>query len=158
MAAHLAQEGTKVPNRSQEPIPNAIRRFTLADLSQHGAWIAQRLMKLRPELTDRQLRTWLTNLIESNAHLFLYQPHAVALAEVVREESLAGKPVVRERFVFMQEGHDAEAAEFYVEFMRWAGSLGAEQVIVEEMTDVPHELVRAKVGRVFERKQFFARV
>src|ERR1700758_3969089 len=104
MVAPLAQAGTKLPNRSVEPIENAIRRFGIADLARHGGWIMRRLQKGRPDLNDRAMFTWLSGLIESNEHLFLYQEHAVALAQVVREEMLAGKPVVRERFVFAEEG------------------------------------------------------
>jgi hypothetical protein len=157
MVAPLAQAGTKLPNRP-EPIENAIRRFGTADLAKHGGWIMRRLQKVRPDLNDRAMFTWLNGLIESNEHLFLYQEHAVALAQVMREEMLAGKPVVRERFVFAEEGHEDAAAELYTEIMAWAKNLGAETAIVEEMTDVPHELIKAKVGRVFERTQKYARV
>jgi hypothetical protein len=157
MVAQLAQEGTKLSNRPA-PVEATIRRFGTADLSRHGGWIMRRIQKLRPELSDRLIGSWLTGLINSNEYLFLYQDHAVALAQVMREETMSNKPIVRERFVFCEEGHEAEGAEFYLEIMRWAKNLGCDVVFVEELTDVSHELVRSKVGRVFERTQKFARV
>lgn len=134
-----------------------IRRFELADLSQHGGWIMERLLRQYPHQTERTLAGWLRGILSLNTSLFLYQPHAVALAEVVRFHTLSAEPVVVERFVFCQKGHEAEAAEFYDEFRTWARHLDAKTLLVEELSDVPHELVTARVGRIFTRQQKFAK-
>ena len=102
--------------------------------------------------------TWLKSLIYSNEYLFLYQEHGCACAQTVKEETLDGKPIVRERFVFAEEGHTAEAASFYSEFLQWAKNQGVTTILVEEMTDVPHDMIKERLGRLFERKQIFARL
>jgi hypothetical protein len=134
------------------------RRFGMADIQKHGGWIMKRLQKVRPHLSDAHILTWLKGIIGSNEYLFLYQDHGVALCQAMREETLDPRLIVRERFVFAEEGHEREAAEFYANFVNWAKAQRADTLIVEEMTDVPHDLIKEKVGRVFERKQFFARL
>jgi hypothetical protein len=136
----------------------AVRRFDIADLQKHGGWIMKRLQKARPHLSDPYIMSWLRGIIYNNEFKFLYQEHGVALAQVVMEETLERKPVVRERFVFVEEGFEAAGAEFYTEFLRWAKDQQIGTLIVEEMTDVPHELIKEKLGRLFERKQIFARL
>ena len=136
----------------------AVRRFEMADLSRHGGWIIKRMQQARPTLSDAQVMTWLKSLIYSSEYLFLYQDHGCACAQTVREETLGGAPVVRERFVFAEEGFQAEAASFYTEFQQWARNQGVTTIIVEEMTDVPHDMIKDRLGRLFERKQVFARL
>jgi hypothetical protein len=138
--------------------PPATRRFEIADLQRHGGWIMRRLQKARPTLSEPQIMQWLRSVIYSNEHLFLYQEHGCALAQTVREETLDGRPMVRERFVFAEEGHAEGAAEFYGHFLQWAKNQGVSIILVEEMTDVPHDAIKEKLGRLFERKQVFARV
>jgi hypothetical protein len=161
--AEVVRQTTKMPNvasvlgNAVAP-PPATRRFEIADLAKHGGWILRRLQKARPSLSDAQIMQWLKSVIYSNEHLFLYQEHGCALAQTVREETLENKPIVRERFVFAEEGHAEGAAEFYEHFLQWAKNQGVSTIIVEEMTDVPHEAIKEKLGRLFERKQVFARV
>jgi hypothetical protein len=139
-------------------IEPAVRRFEIADLNRHGGWIIKRFQQARPTLSDAQVMTWLKGIIYSNEYLFLYQEHGCACAQTVREETLEGKPVVRERFVFAEEGFQHEAASFYTEFLQWAKNQGVTTILVEEMTDVPHDMIKERLGRLFERKQIFARV
>lgn len=140
-------------------ILTTIRRFTHADLSAHGGWIAKRMLKMLPNLNEQQVRGWVASLVSSNDHLFLFQEHSVALAQACYGETPGGGAVIRERFVFAEEGHINEAAEFYVEFARWAKSLNAEVMLVEEMTDVPHDKIKEVLGgRLFTRQQVFVRV
>ena len=114
------------------------------------------------ELPEQRVGAWLRSMIDSNEHLFQWQPHSVALAEVQRVNGLADKPIVRERFVFAENPDDLthvkEAAGFYDEFRRWAKSLGAEIILVEELSNIPHDLIKEKLGRIFTREQKFARV
>ena len=139
-----------------------IRRFDTADLTTHGAWIVPRMMKTFPHMNERGVASFLQTILYNNEWLILYQDHSVALAQVMAAHTLQGRPVVHERFVWVEDKEDKEqvkqAAEFYVEFLRWAKSLSAEAIIVEENTDVPHELIKEKLGRIFTRQQQFARV
>jgi hypothetical protein len=161
--AEIKRETTKMPNVASV-IGNAVapppvtRRFDIADLNKHGGWILKRIQQARPTLSDPQIMQWLKSIIYSNEFLFLYQEHGCALAQTVREETLAGTPVVKERFVFAEEGHTEGAAEFYTHILWWAKNQGVATIVVEEMTDVPHDAIKEKLGRLFERKQVFARV
>lgn len=139
----------------------APRRFQLPDLTTHGAWVLPRLEQAFT-MNERMAATWLRSLIYSNEALFLFNLDCVALAQVETVNTLQPKPVVRERFVWCRDQADKEqqkqAAQFYDLFRDWAKHQGAEIMIVEELTDVPHELIRARLGRVFTREQKFARI
>lgn len=139
-----------------------VRRFELPDLDRHGGWIMPRLTQAFPHLTERSAAGFLSSLIYNNEHLFLYQPHAVALAQVLSANALANKPVVWERFVWVEDPKDkqqvADAASFYSEFQRWAKAMSVEVIVVEELTDVPHDLIKEKLGRIFQRQQQFVRI
>lgn len=139
-----------------------IRRFSEADLSEHGGWIMARLMARYPQKNERALATFLRGVINSNEYLFLYQEHAVALAQQIRTFDLEAEPIVQERFVWAEDPenalHQACAAAFYDEFLRWAASMQITKIVVEEMTDVPHEKIKEKLGRLFTAPLTFARV
>jgi hypothetical protein len=145
-----------------ESYPINIRRFQLPDLAQHGGWIMKRLIDRYPHQTERAMAGWLTGLISSNECLFLYQEHAVALAQLVNTYSLELKPVVQERFVFAEDAsnelHIDMASNFYDEFSRWTKSMSIDKLIVEEMSDVPHEKIKERLGRLFTTQLTFARV
>ena len=133
------------------------RRLQLADLDRHGRWIMERLLKVYPGKTDREMITWLRGIIYSNDFLFLYREHGVALAYVTRPHPLT-PPHLQEIFVLAQAGHEAEAAAFYDDMVQWAKHQGITSMVVEELTDVPHELIREKLGRVFAKQVQFARL
>ena len=139
-----------------------IRRFEIPDLSRHGSWLMGRLTKAYPYLTDRELQGWLRGLIYNPECLFLFQDNSVGMAQVVLNYTLTPKPVIYERFVFAEDktnqAHLEQAADFYVEFERWAKNKSVETILVEELTDVPHEMIKERLGRLFTRQQVFARV
>ena len=145
-----------------EPTPIDIRRFSEADLSEHGGWIMKRLMERYPQHNERSIANFLRGLLNSNEHLFLYQDHAVALAQVVRTFTLEALPVVQERFVWAEDPnnvlHVNAAAVFYERFADWAKSMETDKIVVEEMTDVPHEKIKEKLGRLYTAPLTFARV
>jgi hypothetical protein len=154
----MAQAAQKIVEPTYEP---PVRRFDLADLTEHR-WIVPRLLEAYPRTNERMLVGWLKGLVYSNEHLFLYLPHAVALAQVLRNVSLENTPFVQERFVWVEDKDDREqvrrAAGFYDEFNRWARQQGCEVMFVEESSDVPHEMVREKLGRVFTQQRQFVRM
>ena len=139
-----------------------IRKFDTADLSQHGKWIMPRMLKAYPHLNERGVATLLQNVIYNNEFLFLFQDDSVALAQVISAHALAGNPVIYERFVWCEKPDDkaqqVRAAEFYEHIRRWAKTQNVEVLIVEENTDVPHDMVKEKLGRIFQRQQQFARI
>lgn len=143
------------------PLP-AIRRFDTADLTTHAAWIIPRMVKAFPHLGERGVAGFLQQINYNNEYRLMYADHGVALAQVMSAHSLDASPIVYERFVWVENPEDKDqlktAAEFYVEFARWAKHLGAVVMIVEENTDVPHDMIKEKLGRIFARQQQFARI
>jgi hypothetical protein len=139
----------------------AIQRFELADLSTHGPWLLPRLVAAL-QLPEQRIGGWLRSVIDSKDFMFLVQPHSAALAEMQPVNGLANKPIIRERFVLVEDvnntAHVAEAAEFYPEFKRWAQNLGAEVIMVVEMTNVPQPLIEKKLGNILTRQELFVRV
>lgn len=143
-------------------VPADIRRFTVADLSRHGGWVLKRLMPLFPDLPEAQIGGWLRGLIANNEHLFLYQDHAVALAQVISSPGLRPGKMIQERFVWVEDKTDKEqlesAADFYEHFAEWGRGMSAERIICCENTDVPKSLIEARVGRLFDTKISHARL
>jgi hypothetical protein len=143
----------------EKPIEvSTLRRFALPDLDTHGAWLLPRLEQSYPHVNQRFLLGWIRNQLYDNANLFLYQDHSVALFQLTNIYSLAPKPEIIERFVFCQEGFQKEGGAFYAEVARWAKPQGIEKIWVEEQSDVPHEIIKENIGRIFTRQQQFARV
>ena len=143
-----------------QPVTN--RPFDTADLSQHGKWLLPRMMQAYPHMSERTVASFLQSILYNNEWLILYQPHGVALAQVMSAHALDASPIIYERFVWVEDKEDKAqvkaAAEFYVEFHRWAKNQNIEVIIVEENTDIPHEMIKEKLGRIFTRQQQFARV
>ena len=135
-----------------------VRRFGTADLDKHGGWIMRRMVQVFPNQTERGLAGWLRETVNSNSSLFLYQEHGVALFQVLSVHSLEAKPWVWERFVFAEEGYVPEGAEFYHHAKVWCEAMGINTMIVEQMTDIPHDLIREKLGRLYQRTQVFAKL
>lgn len=152
-----------VPARFGVELP-AARRFELADISSHGRWLIPRLVRQYPHLTERTALGFLNSILYNSEFYFCYQPHAAGLVQVERVHALANRPIIREKFVWVQdasnEEHLAEAVQFYVEFQVWAKHHGAEIIIVEEASDVPHEMIREMFDgkRIFERSQKFVKL
>lgn len=145
------------------PEPPAIRRFERPDLSRHGAWMLPRLLATYPHLDERSVASWLQNVINNNECLFLFQKNAVALAQAVASNSLAPEPVIWERFVWVEDPKDkdqiAAATGFYDYIRIWAKHQGAKVLVVEELSDVPHEMIKDVLDkRLFSRQQWFARI
>ena len=150
----MAIAAAKLPERD---VP-LTRRFELPDLTRHS-WILPRLLKAWPHLQERQVAGFLTGIIYSPDYLFLYQEHGVALATLINSNLRSPVPVVHEIFVLAEdEEHAPDAASFYDEFARWAKSQGAKVVVVEELTDVPHDLIAKKFKTVYETKQKHVKV
>lgn len=140
----------------------SFRRFQIPDLDRHRGWLIARLKTAYPHLNDINLVGWLRGAIWNPEYLFLYQDNSVALFQVMSSHTLSPQPLVEERFVFCEDkenaDHVAQAAEFYAEVRKWAKHQNVGVIIVEEQSDVPHEMVKEKLGRLLERKQIFHKV
>lgn len=147
--------------------PPFTRRFERPDIDKHAAWFIPRLLKTFPHLTERYVYTWLLNIMQSNEFMFLYQDHAVALAQVVAY-SMRPEAIVEEIFVWCEDPSSKQqtenAAHFYNHFYQWAKRKGLPTLTVAECSDVPPDLIRKQLGsdeqskRLFDRKVYYARV
>jgi len=139
-----------------------IRRFSLADLNTHGAWILGRMLKVYPHLNERTIAGYLASSVENNEYLFLYQPNAVALVQLDGGYTLEPELVVRERYVLVRDPRDKhqveQAAGFYDAIKQWARHLNVKTVILGDMSDVPLDLIHKHLGRSFEKQLTFVRL
>lgn len=141
---------------------SSLRRFQVPDLDRHRAWMIGRLKVAYPHLNDANLVGWIRNVIYSPEYLFLYQDNSAALFQVLSSHTLQPEPIVQERFVFCEDKenpeHTTQAAEFYAEAKKWAKHQGASTLIVEELSDVPHEMIKERIGRLLPRQQVFHKI
>lgn len=142
--------------------PAFIRRFEIADLSKHGPWLMKRFLAKFPEMGEKQIAGYLTGMVTNNEHQFLYQDHAVALAQIVFSPGIKPVRVIQERFVWVENREDKQqlfdAADFYDHFKIWAARQDVERIIVCEDSDVPKSLIETRLGRVFDTKVSHVRV
>ena len=122
----------------------------------------KRLLAKFPDVNERYVAGYLSNLVYNNEHLFLYQPHAVALAQIVASPGIKPIKIIQERFVWVEDPKDKEqlenAADFYSEMKVWGRRQGAERIFACEDTDVPKVLIVARLGRLFDVTVSHARI
>ena len=142
--------------------PAFIRRFEIADLSRHGPWLLKRFAAKFPDMPEKGFAGYLNGLIVNNEHIFLYQDHAVALAQIVFSPGIKPTRAIQERFVWVESREDKEqlsdAADFYDQFKLEAKRRDVERIIVCEDSDVPKTLIEQRLGRVFDTRVSYARV
>jgi hypothetical protein len=142
--------------------PATVRRFETADLSRHGPWLLKRFMLKFPNFTEGAIAGYLSGLVFNNEHMFLYQNHAVALAQLTHSPGIRPVKLVQERFVWVEDRNNKsqleDAADFYNHMRQWGKRQDAERIIVCEESDVPKTLIVARLGRVFDTTVSHARV
>lgn len=126
--------------------PVEMTRFSAVDIHRHGSWLVPRMLKTYPELTEPGCVSWLKSFAASNEFLFLSQPHAACLFQLMPGYDLIPTQVVQERFVWVDEPKNQdkilEAARFYGEVYQWVRRLNnIKVVIVDQNTDVPRDLI-----------------
>jgi hypothetical protein len=142
--------------------PAIVRRFETADLSRHGPWLLKRFMLKFPNFTEQAIGGYLSGLVFNNEHMFLYQNHAVALAQLTHSPGIRPVKLVQERFVWVEDRNNKsqleDAADFYTHMRQWGKRQDAERIMVCEESDVPKTLIVARLGRVFDTTVSHARV
>jgi hypothetical protein len=138
-----------------------VRRFELPDLDTHARWFMPRFLKEYPHLNERSAIGFLRGIIYSNEFLFLFQEKGVALAQAMGSGGLEAEPIVWERFVWVENPADAgqqqAASLFYSRIAKWAKGMGVTKIHVEENSDVPHDMIKAQCGRIYETQQKYIR-
>lgn len=138
-----------------------VRRFELPDLDTHAKWFMPRFLREYPHLNERGAIGFLKGILYSNEFLFLFQEKGVALAQAMGSGGLEAEPIIWERFVWVEDPADAgqqqAASFFYPRFIKWAEGLGTKVIHIENHTDVSHDMIKARAGRVFETVQKFIR-
>ena len=153
---------TEIALKEEVHVPAPVRRFEMADLTQHGPWLMKRFVSKFPDTNERYMAGYLSRLLYDNEHLFLYQPHAVALAQLVLSPGIRPVKIVQERFVWVEDRNDKmqleDAADFYSEMKLWGKRQSAERIFACEDTDVPKPLIVARLGRLFDATVSHARI
>lgn len=139
------------------PAPVTVRRFGLPDLADQGRWLVERLRARYLHLQDKQIMGWMRGLIDSPESFFVCTRNAVAMAQI-EHPTLSPVPTVVERFVLCRDPKNedclAEAAMLYDEIKGWANRLGAAEIRVLELSDVPEPVVKERMGRVLRRSHW----
>lgn len=160
--ASVAVVETLAPKPALVVLGSDVRRFDLPDLDRHAAWFMPRFLDQFKHLSERQAIGFLRSIIYSNEYLFLFQEKGVALAQVVGSHALDADPVIWERFVWAADPENAQQTEaasfFYDKFAEWAKRKSIQTLVIEQATDVPHDFIKARLGRVFSREEKFVKV
>ena len=137
------------------PVP--VSRVAMPDLDFWGPWLLHRLRHRFSHLNDRMFAGWVRSCMESNEFLFVRSAHAIGLAQIIRSPL---QPVadVLEVFVLIRDGDVAEGVALYDEFRRWTLNMGARDLIVDQFSDVPKEVIQANLGRLYSRVLPFVRI
>jgi hypothetical protein len=143
-------------------VGSPVQRFTQSNLTDKAGWILKRLVAKYPNRDERGWANQLRFMCDRNDCLFIVQLHGVALAEVVQTDTLVGKRVVQERFVWCEDRQNPDqveaAADFYDEFHRWAFSLGIDEIVIAKDTDVPNEMIQSRLGKIYLSQTRFVKV
>jgi hypothetical protein len=146
---------TEAARKIEEPYVR-VRRVTRPDLMDKAPFLCKRLREKYPHMQERQLYGWLTTCCDTNEYFFNRSDRAYILAHMSRD-FLDLRPTVREIFVLGETddakhpaGSDAqkyqaqqnaialhEAASLYGDLIRWCQSIGADEMIVDKLSDVP---------------------
>jgi len=133
-----------------------VRGMTRPDLQDKAPLLITRLRERYPHLQERQTHGWLQTCCGANEFYFVRSDRAYLLAHR-SQEFLDPRPIVREIFAIgelrtdkVKPGSDAEkfqseqnaiavneVAELYAGLLRWCQSIGAGEVIIDKMSDVP---------------------
>lgn len=156
----------------------AHRRFVLPDLNDKGEWIVKRLRNPEEDMPkryahsqDREIFNFLRSVIDSPEFLFVRTDHAFILAQLMREP-LMHNPVAKEWFVLCLKMDDInkpeeekaqinpqdEAAYLYSVMFEWAKHSSAEELRIENYTDVPRDMVKARLGKLFAREMIYSKL
>lgn len=163
--AQAAQRQVVKPEEIEEIEPPSVVRTSMPDLAQHADWLLWRLKDRYPHLEAKMLMGWLRGAIEDNESMFIRCGRAIGLAQI-KQHPLDAHKIVEEVFVLVR-GRDtdgviekdaiAEGASLYGAFKSWADRLGAAEIIVERNSDVPRELIKEALGRIFIREIVYAK-
>lgn len=133
--------------------PSPSRRVGDPDLLNIGSWLLDELRQGRwPDLTDRTIVGWLRGLMNNPEFLFICNDKAVLLAQQIREH-MEPRPVVIEIFCCSQDGGMRDGAGLYADMKRWAESLGASKLIIEQFTKVPRPMMTEALGLPIETEK-----
>jgi hypothetical protein len=136
------------------------RRVTLPDLWENGTWLIERLKVKYPNLSDQVMHGWLRSKLEGNEWLFLTNDYGMCLFEMIHE-TLTPQCSIIERFILARDIKDAEcirkAGLLYADVWRWAVSMGARDIIVEQFCDIPRKQMKEHLGELYIREWLLAK-
>lgn len=166
------------------------RRVARYDLVDYGAFLCKRMRAHWPHLQDRQILGFLQGCSDgpsSGEYLFVRTERSFLLAQSY-QEFLEPYPWVKEIFCFayyedakypadgdtvdeyknrIKESAILQAASLYEDLIRWAQKIGANEIIVDKLTDVPvkHDkdptdmrTIKGRVGKLYKSEEIFAQL
>ena len=163
----MADVAVATPVVKSEPVTARIMRFSPGDFQELGEWLLWRLKDRFPHVTQSMLAGWLRGEMVNNEVMFLRLGNAVGLASIGHKNIMDPRPIIEEIFVLIkgrdadaviEKAHLAEGARLYEEFKRWGETIGASEMLVERMSDVPREMIKAALGRVWAREVVFTKL
>ena len=134
-----------------------VRRVTEADIRVIGPAVCERLKDKFPAASTDALMSYLRAQVLRLDVLFVRTENAIAMFEVVREPLCDSD--IRERFVFalpktIPEAV-AEAADLYPFAMRWGDDIYVNHMYIEELSDVPRDMIKERVGKIRLKQQTY---
>lgn len=129
-----------------------------ADLKLLMPWIYERLTDFYRGVSIQMMHNWLSQTMNSNEYLFIRTKRSVGLFAVVRGE--LGLVHAEEKFVLTEEKHEPEGQSLYKAAANWAGNAGLKEIRVENMSDLPRDMIIASLGgsKVYRREQAWIRL
>lgn len=129
-------------------------RLLTEDFGTYAPWLFARMREIRPDLNDRGIASWLSNLCASNECNLVKTRNAVGLAELTRRP-MEHQVQIGVVFIFAKDERVesmSEAAALYRHFQKWGRGLGASVMDVNGVSDVPLELIERGCGKVKQRR------
>lgn len=144
-----------------DPSIHTVSGVDLPQLTDRITWILGRLRDRFPGYQDTHIINWLRTMSGTNGvsnYRFVCTKHAVALSEY-RNEHLTVQPTIIDHFVLVEEGADiSEGEALYDDMKRWAMSIGAKEIRVNQKSDVPLEQIEDRIGKIVERREKYVKV
>lgn len=126
-----------------------VRRATLADLSECGAWLLTRLASDWPTTPVLALG-WLRSALEQNDQAFMRCGNAFGMAHLEGGRLGAGPRIVVDFVIHEAKNKGApEMLEIYAWMERWARGLGAIGLFrVDDFSDCDRNEIKGRLGKL----------
>ena len=147
----------EAPAATSEPVLPPVRRASLADLTECGAWLLTRIANDWPTTTTSAL-SWMRSALDGNDQAFMRCGDAFGMAHIESGRLGAGNRVVVDFMVHEQRAKGTpEMLEIYSYLERWAKSLGCTGVYrVDDLSDCDRKDIKGRLGHLSRKEAYHA--